>query len=100
MSGLRLEVRAARSSLVEEMASGELGDQRLHERRDRLIALLEQHPDAGFPDACADDAEVEALYRFLRNRRVSLPSSRISRRRRRGVGRCGRSWSFMTRPTW
>jgi len=74
MSGLRLEVRAARSSLVEEMASGELGDQRLHERRDRLIALLEQHPDAGFPDACADDAEVEALYRFLRNRRVSLPA--------------------------
>ena len=28
--------------------------------------------DAAFPEACADDAEVEALYRFLRNRRVSL----------------------------
>lgn len=62
----------ARGSLVEEMASGELGDQRLNERRDRLIAVLEQHPDTGFPDACADDAEVEALYRFLRNRRLSL----------------------------
>jgi hypothetical protein len=60
-----------RSSLVAEMASGELGDQRLNERRDRLVAVLEQHPDTGFPDACADDAEVEALYRFLRNPRVS-----------------------------
>jgi len=60
-----------RSSLVEEMAGGELGDQRLHERRDRLMTVLEQHPDTAFPDACADDAEVEALYRFLRNRRVS-----------------------------
>ena len=65
-------VVAARSSLVEEMASGRLGDARLDERRDRLVAVLEQHPDTAFPEACADDAEVEALYRFLRNRRVSL----------------------------
>lgn len=63
---------APRSSLVEEMAGGVLGDHRLHERRDRVMALLEQHPDTAFPEACADDAEVEALYRFLRNRRVSL----------------------------
>lgn len=61
-----------RSPLVEEMACGALGDQRLEARRDRLMAVLEQHPDAAFPAACADDAEVEALYRFLRNRRVSL----------------------------
>jgi hypothetical protein len=66
------EVVAQRGSLIEEMAGGELGDQRLNERRDRLVAVLEQHPDAGFPDACASDAEVEALYRFLRNRRLSL----------------------------
>lgn len=63
---------AVRSSLVAEMATGELGDQRLNERRDRLMTILEQHPDTAFPEACADDAEVEALYRFLRNRRVSL----------------------------
>lgn len=91
MSGSRPEVSARRSSLVKEMASGELGDQRLHERRDRLMALLEQHPDAGFPDACADDAEVEALYRFLRNRRVSLealiqPHVDATRRRCAAVG--------------
>ena len=58
--------------MVAEMAAGELGDQRLNARRDRLMTILEQHPDTAFPAACADDAEVEALYRFLRNRRVSL----------------------------
>lgn len=61
-----------RSTLSEEMAAGELGDERLNARRDRVIAVLEQSPDAAFPEACANDAEVEALYRFLRNRRVSL----------------------------
>lgn len=61
-----------RSALVEEMASGTLGDQRLDARRDRVLTVLEQHPDTAFPEACADDAEVEALYRFLRNQRVSL----------------------------
>jgi len=72
MARSRQTATVPRSSLVEEMAGGELGDQRLHERRDRLIAMLEAHPDTAFPEACADDAEVEALYRFLRNRRVSL----------------------------
>ena len=61
-----------RATLVEEMARGELGDQRLNDRRDRLIGVLEHTPDAAFPAACADTAEVEALYRFLRNGRVSL----------------------------
>lgn len=85
------EVVVARSALVEEMAGGLLGDQRLEERRDRLMAVLEQHPDTPFPEACADDAEVEALYRFLRNRRVSLdaliePHVAASHRRCAAVG--------------
>jgi len=63
-----------RSALVQEMAGGHLGDERLNARRDRVIAVLEEHPDAAFPEACADDAEVEALYRFLRNPRVQLPA--------------------------
>ena len=37
-----------------------------------MLAVLERQPDAAFPQVCADDAEVEALYRFLRNRRVTL----------------------------
>jgi IS4 transposase len=85
------EIVAVRGSLVEEMAQGELGDARLNARRNRLVAVLEQHPDQGFPDACADDAEVEALYRFLRNRRVSLdalvaPHLRATRERCAGLG--------------
>jgi hypothetical protein len=66
------DVVAARVSLQKEMAGADLGDARLNARRDRVVAALEQHPDAGFPDACASDAAAEALYRFLRNRRVSL----------------------------
>jgi hypothetical protein len=82
---------APRSALVMEMAMGLLGDQRLNARRDRLMAVLEQQPDTPFPEACADDAEVEALYRFLRNRRVSLttliePHVAASQRRCDAVG--------------
>ncbi len=54
------------------MGDADLGDARLNARRDRVIEVLEQQPDTGFPDACGSDAETEALYRFLRNRRVSL----------------------------
>jgi Transposase DNA-binding/Transposase DDE domain len=63
-------VLARCGSVANELAPGALGDQRLNERRDRVVAMLERQPDRGFPDACADDAEVEALYRFLRNPRV------------------------------
>ena len=58
-------------SIAYELAAGALGDRRLEARRDRLVARLEAHPDRGFPAVCDDDAEVEALYRFLRNPRVS-----------------------------
>jgi Transposase DNA-binding/Transposase DDE domain len=58
-------------SIRDELAAGGLGDRRLEARRDRLVARLEAHPDRGFPALCDDDAEVEALYRFLRNPRVS-----------------------------
>ena len=60
-----------RVPLVEEMGAGDLGDPRLNARRDRVLTVLEQSPDAAFPSACADDAEIEGLYRFLRNPRVS-----------------------------
>ena len=66
------DVVRARGSLREEMATGDLGDARLNARRNRVMTVLEQAPDVGFPEACADGSETEALYRFLRNRRVSL----------------------------
>lgn len=62
----------ARASLREEMAGGDLGDDRLNARRNHLVDVLERSPDRGFPNACAGDGDTEALYRFLRNRRVSL----------------------------
>jgi hypothetical protein len=53
------------------MAAGQLGDERLNARRDHLVDVLERSPDKGFPEACANDADTEALYRFFRNRRVT-----------------------------
>ena len=66
------DVVRARGSLRDEMATGDLGDARLNARRNHVMKALEQSPDVGFPEACADGSETEALYRFLRNRRVSL----------------------------
>ena len=66
------DVVRARGSLRAVMATGDLGDARLNARRNGLLRALEQSPDVGFPEACADGSETEALYRFLRNRRVSL----------------------------
>jgi len=66
------EVLHARASLRDEMAAGDLGDARLNARRNRLVTVLEQHPDQGFPTACGNGSDLEGLYRVLRNRRVSL----------------------------
>jgi hypothetical protein len=68
------DVVHARGSLRDEMAAGDLGDARLNARRNRLMMVLERSPDVGFPEACGDGSETEALYRFLRNPRVSLPA--------------------------
>lgn len=85
------EVIAGRVSLSDEMAGADLGDARLNARRDRVIDVLEQQPATGFPDACGSAAETEALYRFLRNPRVSLeaviePHLRATADRCRSVG--------------
>jgi Transposase DNA-binding/Transposase DDE domain len=65
------DVLEQRAPLVAEMAAADLGDERLNARRNRVIAVLEQRPDAGFPEVCANESEAEALYRFFRNRRVT-----------------------------
>ncbi len=66
------DVLVGRGSLRDEMAGADLGDDRLNARRNQLLTVLERSPDKGFPEACSNDADMEALYRFLRNRRVSL----------------------------
>ena len=55
------DVVRARGSLREEMATGDLGDARLNARRNHVMTALEQSPDVGFPEACADGSETEAL---------------------------------------
>lgn len=84
-------VIADRLSLHDEMAAGDLGDARLNARRNQVVRTLAQHPDCGFPEACGDDSVTEGLYRFLRNRRVSLeqvlePHVHASAERCRAVG--------------
>jgi hypothetical protein len=69
--GVKVSEAVTGRSIREELAAGPLGDRRLDARRDRLVERLDAHPDRGFPALCEDDAEVEALYRFLRNPRVS-----------------------------
>ena len=82
------DVLCERPSLRDEMATGDLRDDRLNARRNQLIAILEQSPDKGFPEACASDADTEALYRFLRNRRVS-PAAVLEPHVAATAARCG-----------
>jgi hypothetical protein len=84
------QVIADRACLHDEMAAGDLGDERLNARRNVVVRTLAQSPDCGFPEACGDDSASEALYRFLRNPRVSLErvlEPRTSRRVPSAVGR-------------
>jgi len=48
-----------------------LGDTRLDERLVRVVELMAESPSASFPEQMGNDAELEALYRFLGNKRVT-----------------------------
>ena len=49
-----------------------LGDARLDRRPVNLVHALAEAPSAPVPDALGADAEVEAFYRLVRNRRVEV----------------------------
>lgn len=55
-----------------EFAQAELGDRRLNARLDQIVAALEAAPERSFPSATASDAELEGVYRFFQNERVTL----------------------------
>lgn len=57
-------------ALVDEFESTDLGDDRLNKRVKRFAARVERSPASSFPKLCATDAELEALYRLLRNEAV------------------------------
>jgi hypothetical protein len=57
---------------VEEFAGVDLGDKRLDRRAEAIVEKLSKRPSASFPKLMVTSKEQEALYRFLRNDRVTL----------------------------
>lgn len=59
--------------LVEEVRGAQLGDERLNERFTKLMEAMASSPSSSFASMCASDADLEALYRFMRNDHVLWP---------------------------
>lgn len=55
------------SSIDREFEGARLGDRRRGARLVKVARALEAEPSAGFPQAMASDAELEAFYRFINN---------------------------------
>lgn len=58
--------------VLEEMEGLSLGDRRLERRAREIVAQIAADPRESFPRNFRDSAQLEALYRFLRNDRVGL----------------------------
>jgi hypothetical protein len=56
----------------EEVASVDLGDERLGTRAAILLAALGEHPNLSIPAACGGRAEMAAAYRFFDNEKVTF----------------------------
>jgi hypothetical protein len=54
-----------------EFAGVEFEDQRLAKRLTKVVEAVSAAPSKGFPQITASSAELEALYRFLKNERVN-----------------------------
>src|SRR6516162_3694202 len=55
----------------DELGRAELGDVRLSRRLSLLGERAMGTPEAGFPQMVASDAELEGIYRFLSNEKVT-----------------------------
>lgn len=60
--------------IADEIAHVALGDSRLNRRAVRIAEVLAASPCDSFPAQAGEDAELEALYRFLSNERVNADS--------------------------
>jgi hypothetical protein len=56
----------------EEVASADLGDERLDARLEVLLSALGQRPNLSIPAACGGRAEMQAAYRFFDNDKVTF----------------------------
>jgi len=61
-----------RSKLLAEYSDVRFGDARLEERLARMLPLLGARPGDSFPEQMGTDADQEALYRFLKNSKVTM----------------------------
>ena len=59
------------AGVASEFSDVSLGDVRLDHRLARLVELMASAPGDSFPDQMDDDANLEALYRFLSNSKVT-----------------------------
>lgn len=55
-----------------EVAGADLGDKRLTDRLELVARRAVEAPDRGFPQMVESDAELEGIYRFLSNKRVTV----------------------------
>lgn len=60
------------SRLLAEYANVDLGDLRLDDRLIRILPLLASNPGQSFPEQMDSEADQEALYRFLKNPKVTV----------------------------
>jgi len=61
-----------RSRLLAEYSDVDLGDSRLDDRLMRILPLLASNPGQSFPEQMDSEADQEALYRFLKNPKVTI----------------------------
>lgn len=71
-----------------EFEGAELGDERLDRRLVHIAKLVGARPNASFPAAAGNDANLEATYRFLNNERVT-PEEILAPHIRQTVRRAG-----------
>jgi hypothetical protein len=60
------------SRVLGEYEAVDLGDSRLDDRLQKIIGQLATSPGQSFPEQMVNDADQEALYRFLRNPKVTV----------------------------
>jgi len=58
-------------TIADELAGAQFGDERLTHRLIEVVEQMVVAPDASFPAAAADDAALEATYRFFGNQEVT-----------------------------
>lgn len=58
--------------IADEYEGAQFGDQRLDARVKRLASELSGRPGDSFPEVFPDESQLEAVYRFVNNERITL----------------------------